>query len=94
MGAKLVEENGPKSRIIKMSEMKPLQFGRLVHSSPINRHLVMRTASSSLFEVINLTIMRPNQCWTMLPGQCTDPNNLEVELAENGEIFKFEIIGQ
>jgi hypothetical protein len=88
MGAKLIsEEQPPERRIVKMSEMRPCDWGRIIEGSKIG-HLVMRTASSYKFEVMNMTAIRVDSCWTNKDA------SIRVELVENGERFKFEIEGQ
>jgi phosphoenolpyruvate-protein kinase (PTS system EI component) len=87
MTAKLVnQEKYSKSRIIKMSDMKPLDVGRIA-VGPSKGLLVMRTASTSHFEVMNLSHMGMNSGWSY-------QTSLEVELAKNGERFTFEVVGQ
>ena len=52
--------------IVKMYHMKPLQVGRIVcnGNDMRNNHLVMRTASTEKFEVIDLSEYREGACWT------------------------------
>jgi len=50
--------------IIEMHEMRPLQVGIIVQAShSYYGDIVMRTASQSKFEVMNLTSPRSNNCW-------------------------------
>lgn len=60
--------NSPMSpqRLIDMGEMEPLAVGRIV-ASPYNAyagHVVMRTASPSKFEIMDLTYFYKESCWT------------------------------
>jgi len=53
-------------QVSTMDEMKPLEIG-VICEAPGNSnkgHLVMRTASTQNFEVINLTDPREDGCWT------------------------------
>ena len=52
--------------IVKMYHMKPLQVGRIVcnGNDMRNNHLVMRTASTEKFEVIDLSEYEEDACWT------------------------------
>jgi polynucleotide 5'-kinase involved in rRNA processing len=47
---------------IPMNEMKPLQIG-IIKGSKYNDHVVMRTASSNNFEVMDLTESGIDKCW-------------------------------
>jgi hypothetical protein len=87
MGAKLISEGTARERrIVKMTDMRPLDVGRIV-AGPSRGVLVMRTASTAHFEVMNLSNMIVNSGWSY-------QTNLDVELAKNGEKFTFEIVGQ
>jgi hypothetical protein len=88
MGAKLISEEGLQEiRIIKMSEMRPCEFGRII-DLPLSGHLVMRTASSIKFEIMDLTDLREDRCWTNKDA------STRVELAREGEKYTFKIVGQ
>jgi hypothetical protein len=88
MGAKLIYEGATRERrIIKMSEMMPCEWGRIIGGENAG-HLVMRTASSYKFEVMDMTQIMADGCWT------NEDVSIMVKLVENGEIFKFEIKGQ
>ena len=89
MGAKLISEEEPKERrIVKMSEMRPCEFGRIIDLHNRSGHLVMRTASSTKFEIMDLTDMHQDSCWTH------GYDAVEVELSRNGEKFTLKIVGQ
>jgi len=49
--------------IIPMEKMKPLEIGRIVNDGILKNTIVMRTASSIQFEVINLTNPGKDACW-------------------------------
>lgn len=56
----------PLQRLIDMSEMEPLAVGRIV-TSTCNAYvdrIVMRTSSSSKFEIMNLSDSYKDSCWT------------------------------
>jgi hypothetical protein len=90
MGAKLISEGtAQERRTVKMSEMRPCEWGRIIYSArSYNGHLVMRTASRNKFEVMDMTDMRIDSCWTHKDSYTM------VELAKKGEKFTFEIEGQ
>ena len=74
-------------RVVLMNEMQPLDEGYIVTiGSPYYGHLVMRTASSKHFDVINLTDISPDSCWT---------NNCElmVRLLSPGEAVTIKLVG-
>lgn len=91
MGAKLISSEIVKERrIVKMSEMRPCEWGRILESpEPHYKYrLVMRTASIDKFEVMDMTDMRPDGYWD------GEPTSTLVELSKNGSKFMFEIVGQ
>jgi hypothetical protein len=50
-----------------MYEMEPLEIGQIMPDNLIDGYdgdIVMRTASSCQFEVMNLSNMQKNKCWT------------------------------
>ena len=51
---------------IYMREMRPLQVGRIVktHFPEYMGRIVMRTASTNHFEVIDLSANKPDNCWS------------------------------
>jgi hypothetical protein len=51
------------NRYISLSELKPLQFAIVCGGHIYDGHLVMRTASTEKFEVINLSLFRKDSCW-------------------------------
>lgn len=75
---RIVEEE-PKPRVVKMSDMKPLQIGRIVGSS-WDGYLVWRTASEIRSEVVNLSNYRLGSGWTGSPLP-----DFEVRLLAPGE---------
>jgi hypothetical protein len=75
VGAKMVEilhTAGPKRFVL--GEMKPLQVAKVVDGA-YKGNVVMRTASEKEFEVINLTLGQPDQCWD-------EPCSIVVELLD------------
>lgn len=52
------------SRVVKMSEMKPLQVGRVIDEGFTMGHIVWRTASTGKFEVVDLSRYGQDSCWT------------------------------
>ena len=48
-----------KGQVVMMKDMMPLQIGKIVH----NDRIVMRTASTSHFEVMDLSVPGLNSCW-------------------------------
>jgi len=52
--------------VVKLREMEPCDIGRIVElGSPQFNHIVMRTASKSSFEVMNLSYPGADNCWTL-----------------------------
>jgi len=51
------------SKTILLNELKPLQFAIVCGGHIYDGHLVMRTASTEKFEVINLSLFRKDSCW-------------------------------
>jgi len=78
---RIVSETKENERIVLMKDMKPFQAGRVVGSG----HIVMRTAATSKFEVMDLTNHFPDSCWTGCP-------NLAVQLLDS--FVMIEIDGQ
>ena len=72
-------------RILPMEEMKPLQVARIVEECHHKGHIVMRTASESHFEIMDLTDCYPNSCWT---NELVD---ITVELLKAGEVVVLEV---
>ena len=79
MMIEIVKDNVEKN-IIKMRDMKPLQIGRLI----VGGHIVMRTASTRKFEVMDLTVPGLDSCWT---NDDTD-NNVELFAPDTTIILK------
>ena len=71
-----VTEND-KTKTINMGNMKTLDIGR-IRGGEYEGHVVMRTASTDKFEVMNMTESRTDVCWTK-------HNTLQVELFKSGE---------
>ena len=69
---RIVGETNESKRIVKMCDMKPYQAGTLL-SGTQQGHIVMRTASSQKFEVMDLTVAAEKVSWC-------DGSGLEVEL--------------
>ncbi len=54
----------PNNMVIKeMGHLKPLEFGFVVNGD-YQGHLVIRTASVTKFEVMDLTAFGTDHCWT------------------------------
>ena len=78
---KLVKEE---RKTILMEEMKPLQVGKIVLDTKYGDRIVMRTSSTSHFEVMDLSNPGEDVCWTSDTG-------LQVELFSSHEKVVFEI---
>lgn len=71
----MIEISGTKNHgiLVSMDEMKPLEIGTIYESISISStkeylgHIVMRTASTLNFEVIDLTNPGEDCCWTDRP---------------------------
>jgi hypothetical protein len=50
-------------KLIPMNELKPLEFA-IATEGYCKGHIVMRTASTNKFEVINISRFEENICWT------------------------------
>jgi hypothetical protein len=74
-------ENVKDNNIIPMNQMEPLQVAVVVSSGAI----VMRTASTQHFEVMNLTASEPSRCWTGYPS-------IHVRLLPSGTKISFEVV--
>lgn len=57
----VIEKGQNKPTAILMKDMEPCQMGFCEYEG--EQKLVMRTASKSKFEVMNLTDFSPNKCW-------------------------------
>ena len=74
-----------KSNVILMDDMKPLQIGTIVNGpSCYNGDIVMRTASTDKFEVMDLTVPGEDGCWTSF-------TDLEVKLLPIGQKVTIEL---
>lgn len=73
---RILEEDVYDKNVVPMNQMEPLSVGVLIASG----EYVMRTASSSHFEVINLTEPGHNKCWTDNPTR-------DVRLLADGEVL-------
>jgi hypothetical protein len=78
---------GEERKKVYLMEMKPLQVGRIILNKLHGGHVVMRTASTSHFEVMNLTDPGEDVCWT-------SENEIQVELFEPGKKVIFEIFNE
>lgn len=83
---KVVSGTGNNNRRIKMIDMQPLGVGRIANGY-YKGCIVMRTASSDNFEVMDLTESRVDGCWT-----CA--STIEVELLPVGEKIVLEIFNE
>jgi len=85
---KLIDENEEKCEdtIIPMHDLKPLEAGVIFSDTHYAAgSLVMRTASETGFEVINLSNPRPGGCWV-------NPHiHDKVRLLRPGETYTLEI---
>ena len=82
---KLQNKSPDNTNIIEMSEMCPYEVGQIMaEDSAYHNHYVMRTASTTHFEVINLTEPGEDVCWgeaSTLPVRLLSPNEkLYIEL--------------
>ena len=75
----------PIAKTKPMYEMRPLEVCVVVANCSYDDHVVMRTASITHFEVMNLTDPRPDYCWT---GRLA---NLAVRELYPGEIYTLEL---
>ena len=80
-----ITQKYPEARVIEMGKMKPLQIGRIVEDEIYEGIVVMRTASSISFEVINLSQLGENECWT------NENCPLKVQLFHNPVQVKFTV---
>lgn len=55
-----IEQEG---KVISMSEMKPCEVAKIVDERH-HGNIVMRTQSSEVFEVMNLTNFKKDRCWS------------------------------
>lgn len=79
----IIKNTWEESDVIPIEEMQPLQIGRIVSSTSVyNNRIVMRTASSGRFEVMDLTDLDEDNCWTT-------PFFLKVELFSKEKTEKF-----
>ena len=81
---KVTEERIDSHNVIKMHDMKPLQVGELLGGIG---HIVMRTASNTKFEVMDLTTPGVYQCWTGEP-------NLDVRLLSENEYVAIKVFNK
>lgn len=82
-------KNTKANKVIPMSEMKPLQVGRVINSCypNYNGKIVMRTSSTLEFEVIDLSNPRMDGCWSR-------PYYIMVELLGPGEVLTVELFNE
>ena len=87
---KVVNEKLKEDRIIPMNEMEPGDIGIIVKESIdcslYDREIVLRTASMRKFEVMRLSNMKPDLCWTYKDV------TLRVKLLEKGERITLEVL--
>lgn len=78
---RILENNAPAPpRIISMKDMEPLQVGKVLSNGGNSGNIVMRTASVSHFEVMNLTDSEADSCWTGSPDIKVELLNCPVTL--------------
>jgi len=58
-----IEKEGKEEKVIPMSEMKPCEVG-IILDADYHGNIVMRTQSSEVFEVMNLTNFKEGECWS------------------------------
>ena len=54
----------PTAKTKQMYQMQPLEVCVIVANGSYVGHVVMRSASQTKFEVMDLTYPRPDSCWT------------------------------
>ena len=74
----------PVAKTKPMYEMQPLEVCVVVANGSYVGHVVMRTASQTKFEVMDLTDPRPDSCWT-------DSPNIQVRELYPGETYTLEL---
>ena len=79
------QEPQPVAKTKPMYEMQPLEVCVISTGRFYDGHVVMRTASITHFEVMNLTDPRPDYCWT---GRLA---NLAVRELYPGETYTLEL---
>jgi len=85
---KIVERKTDIKIVILMGAMEPLQVGRIVsQSSSSVGHIVLRTASTSKFEVMDITDGTVDACWELSMKN----QGLEVELLSPDEAITLEL---
>jgi len=72
--------------MIEMKYMAPFSVGVIEDmGSAYNGHMVMRTASSDNFEVMDLSTMKPGSCWA-------SGNGIKVRLLPKGQKIVLEVV--
>ena len=74
----------PEAKTKPMYQMQPLEVCVISTDCSYGDHVVMRTASSSHFEVMNLTDPRLDVCWTRKP-------DIQVRELYPGETYTLEL---
>lgn len=78
-------ENKPK--LIPMNKLEPLQVARIVGTDNIYTNcIVMRTASNSSFEVLNLTVTGSGRCWGSNCCSLVQPLSAEISVTIKDEL--------
>ena len=72
-------------KVIPMCEMEPLQIGVIESGDSHQGHIVMRTASTNHFEVMDLTEPEEDNCWSS--GSVA----VKVELFRKSEVVILEV---
>ncbi len=94
--SKLVEKKRTKKGLIRVDQMEPLSIGVIeTEGSQYDGHIVMRTASTDHFEVINLTNPGPNNCFVRVgchDAQLTSLLDLKVRLLPPGTRIVLEVV--
>ena len=74
----------PIAKTKPMYQMQPLEVCVIVGTSDYIDHVVMRTADTDHFEVLDLTNSRPDSCWIGVPS-------LKVRELYPGEAYTLEL---
>lgn len=76
------------TKIIKMSDMKPGQMGKIIEGSIHINSVIMRTFNTMLTEVMNLSSPGINSCWTNIK----DRPDIKVQLLPKGSKIILEVL--
>ena len=68
-----LKTNGGTTEYKKMRDMKPCEICRVIDEGPYHLDIVMRTASTNRFEVMNLSNPGPDRYWGASTALCVEP---------------------